>query len=514
MSKIKDIHKFRGGLNTDDNPGSLPPEDYTFAKNIRALSSDEQLGAGLAETMQAEVELLIGAVANITYYGEAIGGNFQYTGFEEIQIGTQTWMKRNYDVEYPGSKAYDDNELNVPLYGRLYQHGQVMASNFCPLGWRVPTEADIDTLLTYLGGAMIAGGKLKEAGEQDWTTPNTGATDEVGFRALPGGKFDLLFDLLGENCLLWLQDEAEPVAPVAIAATEVDTTSFLSNWEAVIGVDGYYLDVATDAAFTAFVAGFNNKDVGKVLSYSVTGLIAETDYFYRIRAYNEVGYGENSNIISLKSAYPSAIIDADGNVYTYVTIGTQQWMIENFRSTKYADGTPIPNLTLDADWIAEDGTAGHDGAYCWHGNNIANKSAYGALYNWHVISNAHGLAPSGWRVPSQADWITLKAALGGAVGLGNKCKEEGGVHWDILYNGASNNSSGFTSVGAGARAWDGSFQQLTMQNFIWMSDISGDPTKSIIYGFSSELGYDNEDEYTGLFDKIEGLTIRMMRDVV
>lgn len=351
MNKIRDIKKFRGGLNTDDNPGSLPPEDYTFAKNIRSLSSDEQHGAGLAETLQAEVELILGVVAEITYYGEAIGGNFQYTGYEEVTIGTQTWMKKNYDAQYPGSKAYDDDETNVPLYGRLYTHHQVMSSNFCPPGWRVPTEADIDILLTYLGGAMIAGGKMKEAGEQDWTTPNTGAVDSAGFRALPGGKFDLLFDLLGDNCLLWLQDEAVPVEPAALAATETDVTSFLANWEAVIGADGYYLDVATDAIFTAFVAGFNNLDVGKVLSYPVTGLGALTPYYYRLRAYNEIGSSGNSNTITKTTL--DGVVDADGNVYTYVTIGTQQWMVENFRSTKYADGTAIPNLTASefTDWF-------------------------------------------------------------------------------------------------------------------------------------------------------------------
>ena len=313
MSKIKDIHKFRGGLNTDDNPGSLPPEDYTFLKNARALSSDEQHGAGLAETMQSEIEIIIGAVADINYYGEAIGGNFQYTGYEEVTIGTQTWMKRNYDAQYPGSKAYDDNELNVPLYGRLYTHHQVMSSNFCPPGWRVPTEADIDTLLTYLGGAMIAGGKLKEAGEQDWTTPNTGATDEAGFRALPGGKFDLLFDLLGDNCLLWLQDEGEPIAPVALDATLITATSFTANWDEVVGSSGYYLDVATDIAFTSMVAGYDNKDIGFFLSALVSGLDIETSYFYRVRAYNEVGSSENSNIITTETAH---VVTEVGGVIT------------------------------------------------------------------------------------------------------------------------------------------------------------------------------------------------------
>ena len=505
MSKIKNTKRFFGGLNTDDNPSQMPEGDFSFARNIRTLSSDEQLGAGLAETMQAEVELLIGVVADITYYGQAVGGDFIYHGFEEITIGTQTWMKRNYDVEYPGSKAYDDDETNVPLYGRLYQHGQVMASNFCPPGWRVPTEADIDTLLTYLGGAMIAGGKLKEAGEQDWTTPNTGAVDSAGFRALPGGKFDLLFDLLGDNCLLWLQDEAEPVAPVATAATEEDASSFIANWDAVTGVTGYYLDVATDAIFTAFVAGFNNKDVGNVLSYPVTGLTILTPYYYRLRAYNEIGSSENSNTITKTTL--EGIVDADGNVYTYVTVGAQQWLVENLRTTKYADGTPIPNLTLDADWIAEDGTPGHDGAFCYYNNNIANKTPYGALYNWYAIDNAHGLAPAGWRIPSIADFNDLIAYINGNTDGGAKLKEIGLSHWAAPNTGATN-EWGFTALPGGFRNLIGAF--LSILTYTCYGSTS-DFLPSNFYG--EGLSNNSITVTPTSLNKKEGLSIRCMRDI-
>ena len=511
MSKIKNTKRFFGGLNTDDNPSQMPDGDFSFARNVRSLSSDEQLGAGLAETMQSEVEIIIGAVADINYYGEAIGGNFQYAGYEEVTIGTQTWMKRNYDAQYPGSKAYDDNELNVPLYGRLYTHHQVMSSNFCPPGWRVPTEADIDTLLTYLGGAMIAGGKLKEAGEQDWATPNTGAVDSAGFRALPGGKFDLLFDLLGENSLMWLQDEAEPVAPVAIAATEVDVTSFLANWEAVVGADGYYLDVATDVDFTAFVAGFNNLDVGKVLSYPVTGLGVLTPYYYRLRAYNEIGSSENSNTIT--STTLDGVVDEDGNVYTYVTIGSQQWLVENWKSTKYADGTPIPNLTLDADWIAEDGTPGHDGAYCYYDNNIAYNADYGKLYNWYAVDNAHGLAPAGWRV---ADWNDIDVLILYLVLSGDhpeyRLKETGLSRWDAPNFGATN-ESGFTAVGSGERLYQ------TNAPFVWFALFR----QVTIIGLSTEFDVDNCGQFQLYYDdsgyskfsgtKKRGFAIRMMRDI-
>ena len=307
MTKIKDNKRFHGGMNTDDSPANLPDGDYVGMRNTRTLSSDEQRGAGLAETLQAEIELLINPNNLITYYGSSIGGSFVYPGFNEITIGTQTWMKKNYDGVYPGSKVYDDNEDNADIYGRLYTHGQIMTAGFCPDGWRVPTKADIDTLLTYLGGAAIAGGKLKETGEQHWTDPNTGATDVAGFRAVPGGKFDLLFDLLGDNSLLWLADEGEPVAPVAINGSAKTGITFVANWLAVEGVTGYRLDVGTDINFGGFVAGWNNKDVGNVLSDTINGLSSNTPYYYRIRAYNDIGSSVSSNIVTITTLVDSVI---------------------------------------------------------------------------------------------------------------------------------------------------------------------------------------------------------------
>lgn len=103
----------------------------------------------------------------------------------------------------------------------------------------------------------------------------------------------------------------------------------------------------------------------------------------------------------------STIFDIDGNEYHTVIIGSQEWIVENLKVTKYADGTSIPNLTVDADWIAEDGSAGHDGAYCWYDNDIANKPDYGALYNWFAVDKKF----DDWFLPSYAEfgllWLNL-----------------------------------------------------------------------------------------------------------
>ena len=267
--QFKDIRKLFQGLNKDVDPSLLEQGEFTDGLNVRVASSSQQKGVGVMETLQSEVEVLIDVSAGIQYYGDAIGGDFVYTGYEEVTIGTQVWLKRNWDANYPGSKVYGDNEANRAIYGGLYTWNQAMAADFCPPGWHMPTEAEVNTLLTYLGGELIAGGKMKEPGISHWNTPNTDADDSSGFKGLPGGKFDAIFSLLGEQGLFWIAGEGYPWAPVALPATNITALTFMANWAASDGADGYYLDVAVDAAFTSFVAGYNNKDVGNVLHDTV-----------------------------------------------------------------------------------------------------------------------------------------------------------------------------------------------------------------------------------------------------
>ncbi len=105
-----------------------------------------------------------------------------------------------------------------------------------------------------------------------------------------------------------------PPNPVATAGSNVQAISFSANWNAATGAAGYYLDVATDNAFTNFVSGFNNKDVSNVTTFSVTGLSANTTYYYRTRAYNTTGTSGNSNVITQLTAPAAPIANAASNV--------------------------------------------------------------------------------------------------------------------------------------------------------------------------------------------------------
>jgi uncharacterized protein (TIGR02145 family) len=120
--------------------------------------------------------------------------------YKWVKIGTQIWMAENlaYKTE-TGSWAYNNEEANVAIYGRLYDWGTAMngagsstenpsgVQGVCPSGWHLPSETELIVLSTFLGGDDVAGGKMKEAGLDHWLSPNTGATNISGFTGLPGG---------------------------------------------------------------------------------------------------------------------------------------------------------------------------------------------------------------------------------------------------------------------------------------------------------------------------------------
>lgn len=142
--------------------------------------------------------------------------------------------------------------------------------------------------------------------------------------------------------------------------------------------------------------------------------------------------------------------DFDGNMYDSVTIGTQTWMKENLKTTHYNDGSAIPNVTGDGIWGGLT-----TGAYCYYDNNAANGAAFGALYNWYTV-NTGKLCPTGWHVPSDAEWTTLTDYLGGESVAGGKLKETGTEHWESPNTGATN-ESGFSALPGGFRGSNGAF---------------------------------------------------------
>lgn len=170
--------------------------------------------------------------------------------YNTVGIGNQIWTVENLkttkyadDTNIPnitdfvawmadvtGAYCWYNNQIsNKTPYGALYNWFAVnnakglvyfTRNGVQEAGWRVPTFADLETLRTYLGGWLVAGGKLKEIGIVHWGTPNTGATDEYGFTLLPGGEIGAFtggFDFIGKLGTLYTS-ELDPVFPYIFGA--------------------------------------------------------------------------------------------------------------------------------------------------------------------------------------------------------------------------------------------------------------------------------------------------------
>ena len=185
----------------------------------------------------------------------------------------------------------------------------------------------------------------------------------------------------------------------------------------------------------------------------INSLQPSTKYYLRAYAINSVGigYGNELNfstfpfgpiIFSPVLTYGS-VSDIDGNIYMTIQIGTQLWMAENLKTTKFNDGTVIPNITDNLEWrnLTTPG-------YSWYNNDAAAyKTTFGALYNWYAVSTDK-LCPTGWHVPMESEFKTLTDYLGN--GSGESMTEKGNNHW-FNYVTDATNVSGFTGLPGGLR---------------------------------------------------------------
>ncbi|MFM7589923.1 MAG: fibrobacter succinogenes major paralogous domain-containing protein, partial [Bacteroidota bacterium] len=162
-----------------------------------------------------------------------------------------------------------------------------------------------------------------------------------------------------------------------------------------------------------------------------------------------------------------SVTDIDGSVYYTVQIGTQCWTQSNLKVSKYRNGDNIPTGLTNTDW--QNATSG---AYAIYNNDPVNDGLYGKLYNHYAVTDGRGLCPTGWHVPSDAEWTTLENQLGGSSVAGGALKSTatqptlGG--WTSPNTGATN-SSGFTAPPGGQRNVTGEFILMSNYGYWWSS---------------------------------------------
>ena len=146
---------------------------------IRAIAND---ASGKSATDEITIHIL--PYTPPTPFTDFRDGNV----YETIEIGDQVWMKENLRFSHKHAQYVNNDHNNTPDYGFLYMTRIGSGEGICPDDWRIPSHSDWDKLVSYLGGDEIAGGKLKDTGFVSWEMPNTGATNESGFSAMPAGS--------------------------------------------------------------------------------------------------------------------------------------------------------------------------------------------------------------------------------------------------------------------------------------------------------------------------------------
>jgi uncharacterized protein (TIGR02145 family) len=476
---------------------------------------------------------------------DLIAFEFENRSYHTVQIGNQCWMKENLNVgdRISGILEQSDNSIiekycynnleeNCEIYGGLYQWEEAMQyssvqgqQGICPAGWHIPVLKEWDTLVEYLGGNEVAGGKLKDFGTSIWSSPNTGATNESGFSALPSGIRNLYspngnFEALGSSATFWSSNaDFDPyywTYDLDFNSTGVNKVSFHNNSGLSIRCirnDSLQLsDVITspvtyitsnsaqtggfityeggspilqrgvcyDTIPNPTINGLHTLDgigIGSFISY-LSGLQPNTIYYVKAYSLNsgDISYGEEitfttfDTVITYGACAGLESITYGGQVYNTIQVGEQCWLKENLNI-----GTKVS--------VAQNQTNnGVIEKYCLYDAEV-NCSTYGGLYQWkeamsyNTAPGSQGICPDGWHIPSDQEWCVLTQTIdpsvdcntGGWSGndIGIKMKSTTG--W--IEGGNGSNASGFTGLPAGYRFFDGStYEGVGSDTFFWSSN--------------------------------------------
>jgi uncharacterized protein (TIGR02145 family) len=465
-------------------------------------------------------------------------------------------------------KWYDNNSQYEIPYGKLYNAYAVCdPRNACPTGWHVPADAEWNSLIKLLDNVadtnIVVGvqsqdvaNKLKEIGNSHWI--DLGGTNESGFTAVPGGS--TRYQNLGNLAYWWSSTERnnksgyshwinDIVAPsqgerrdtsykydglsvrcvkgaVVLPSLPIVSTTSITNITGTSASSGGTITSGGGGPVTARGVCYstspnptlsNKKTIDGTgtgsYSSSIGSLLVNTTYYARAYATNVAGtaYGSEVSFTTTSQLYTNGggVTDLDGNAYTSVIVGTQEWMVQNLKTTKYANGDPIPNVTDSAQWKGLS-----SGAWCYLNNDTSYNSPYGKLYNWYTVSDARNVCPTGWRVPSKSDWnkfvILLDPTADTTINVqtsngGDKMKEAGTSHW---LNALGTNESGFTALSFGNRSNTGAFQVSSSLSVTqWWSSKPNTTTKAFSWGVWNPTPRILESPT----DKVTGFSIRCIK---
>jgi uncharacterized protein (TIGR02145 family) len=198
------------------------------------------------------------------------------------------------------------------------------------------------------------------------------------------------------------------------------------------------------------------------------------------------------------------VTDIDNNNYNTITIGSQEWMKENLKTSRYSNGDIIPTT----------GTiAGNDSTskFQWfYEDDSLTNSVYGRLYTWYAVKDVRNVCPAGWHVPDELEWITLSDFLGGDSVAGLELKETGAIYW-LTTDSNVMNSTGFSGLGGGLRGNPSGFIGKNNFGLFWSSTAWGSSSFQRANLFKLQANYNSLEETVAVANC--GLSVRCIKDI-
>lgn len=501
-------------------------------------SATYRIGGIASQTIPWNTEIKYGAVLD-TRDGQV---------YKTVKIGTQTWMAENMNFKVDSSWCNSNSSDSCKKFGRIYQWASTMglADSFnqsmwtgslphqgiCPSGWHVPSSTEWRTLDNYLGSPQ--GWMLRSTA--GWPNSDNGG-DAYGFRALPAGArneyngfywgytnfwsssdafgshgwyFAVLSDdvvvsdankQLGFSVRCIEDDGSQPSTNTVVSPVFSPSGGAYPSTQSVAirsTTDGARIYYTTDGSTpTTSSAEYTSP----VLVNSSTTLMAiatkdgSTPSSLGLAMYTIGGSAPSSTIpwnTALK--YGTLTDSRTGQVYRTATIGTQTWMAENL------------NLKVDSSW-------------CYL-NSIDSCSRYGRLYQWAAAMGLdsgynsklwngtmphQGICPTGWHVPSDAEWTTLMNYTGGQFPFTAGKNLKSRIGWDDAGNGID--TFGFCALPGGIRYLSGRSGQVGSDSYFWSSSESDS-----IHATDRSLAWNYQTQFSREDLKGYGLSVRCLKD--
>lgn len=516
--------------------------------------------------------------------------------YKAVEIGNQCWMAENLaylpSVNPSNSVSNNDayyyvygyNGTNIALakqtyeyktYGVLYNWTAAMnnsgSSNNVPSGvqgscpdlWHIPSDLEWDTLMYYLGGWAVAGGKMKEAGLAHWQSPNNGATNSSGFTAIPGGCLyepGASFEYMGKQASFWSSTRFFSSIGWRRMLINISETINRSDEDFSLGYSVRCIkdtctvfeqaDAGNDTLnipCSAITLMANKPSNGKGYWEIISGGggvffdsldfktlfhgLSDSTYYLKWTIFNYCGKSSDTVVVSFDYMVQDCgvIIDSrDGNIYNTIQIGNQCWMAQNLAY--------LPSVFPSSDISS---TSPRYYVYDYQGTNVIsakasnNYSIYGVIYNWlaamdgtqssdSVPSGVLGVCPSGWHLPSDEEWKILEGEADSQYGYpnsvwdmygsrgsdaGGNLKEFGLDHWEYPNLGGTNTSH-FTAIPGGrVHSFDGIFAGLGENICLWTATetSSSNSCRRLIFSGGKIIGRDG-------YSKDYGYYVRCVKD--